>query len=519
MESELAKAEQPGMAIVPMDGSLFFNVSKFELAQRVANVFASSTMVPDHFKGNIGNCLIALNLAERMQCDPFMLLQNMYIVHGKPGIEAKLAIALVNASGKFTPIQYEFNDNKTACVAHANRTGSGEVCRSVPVTIQMAKDEGWMSKSGSKWKTMPELMLQYRSAMFFARAYCPEALLGMQSKEELHDTYDMTPGPGGYEIAKPDSAGDLAAKLEAIDEKPEPKKIAGQVPDENGNLAFDAKEHVVQHGTHNLSHTNTNGKYGDIMPDGERDVGKTQGADPKPDPEPKTKVTDYWDPLKAPIQMRYAGGKKERVMEALDKRGIGYSPTWPGPQLHAALLKNEAIRKTTAEYEAKAQAEQHTTSEAEGVAQREGINDDSPPQHANFDSGPAGYDEPASQPKHNTVIPAHESEEFLKNERKDTNPPEKAPENSNGGEPAPKYFHDIDELVGMPALLQDIYGEMAEKHQCMSEELSPKSVNSILKRRYPIQWERARQALGFSFIAQTDDAADRWNLDTIALVE
>ena len=203
-------------AVITNDGamSLFFNATRFELAQRVASVFATSDMVPQQFQKNIGNCVIALNLAERMKCDPFMLMQNMYIVHGKPGIEAKLAIALVNSTGKFSPLQYKYNEKKTACYAHAKRTGTGEECKGVVVSIQMARDEGWMSKKGSKWQTMPELMLMYRSAMFFARAYCPEALLGMQSREELYDagTVDMVPDGAGS-FAAEETTEDLAAKI------------------------------------------------------------------------------------------------------------------------------------------------------------------------------------------------------------------------------------------------------------------------------------------------------------------
>jgi len=165
-------------------GSLFFDVAMFSHIQRVAQVFAASTMVPAHFQGNIPNCVIALNLADRMGVDPFMLFQNMYIVHGNPGIEAKLAIALANGCGRFEPLQFK-HENKEQdgwkCIAYAKDIKSGKVLESAAVSIEMAKAEGWYNKAGSKWKTMPELMLEYRSAMFFARVYCPEVLLGLKT--------------------------------------------------------------------------------------------------------------------------------------------------------------------------------------------------------------------------------------------------------------------------------------------------------------------------------------------------
>lgn len=204
---------QEVQATFDRNASLFFDVAKFTHCQRVARVFAESTMVPDQFQKNIGNCMIALNLADRMQCDPFMLMQNMYIVHGKPGIESKLAIALINQSGKFTPLQFklEGNGDGRKCTAHAVHKETKEEL-SQTVSIQMAKAEGWTLKLGSKWKTMPDLMLQYRSAMFFARTFCPEVLLGMQTREELHDFIDLEKRDDGtYE--PPESTQELTERI------------------------------------------------------------------------------------------------------------------------------------------------------------------------------------------------------------------------------------------------------------------------------------------------------------------
>ena len=53
--------------------------------------------------------------------------------------------------------------------------------------MQMADAEGWTKKNGSKWKTMPELMLSYRAATFFGRMYCPDLLMGMQTADEVED--------------------------------------------------------------------------------------------------------------------------------------------------------------------------------------------------------------------------------------------------------------------------------------------------------------------------------------------
>ena len=174
--------------------NLFFEVDKFVHAQRVAKMLSTSTMLPEHFRGeaNIGNIMIALNYAYRIQADPFMVMQNMYVVHGRPGIEAKLAIAALNSSGKFSPLKYRFDEAEKGCIAYAKDLKSGEVCESVMVTMKMATDEGWIKNS--KWKTMPRVMMTYRSAMFFIRAYAPEVLLGMYSVDEVRELpIDITP--------------------------------------------------------------------------------------------------------------------------------------------------------------------------------------------------------------------------------------------------------------------------------------------------------------------------------------
>ena len=83
-------------------------VKQFEVMQRMANMYTTSTIVPDTYKGNVGNCVIALDMAMRMGCNPLMCMQNLYIVHGNPAFSSKFLIATINASGRFSPLRYEF---------------------------------------------------------------------------------------------------------------------------------------------------------------------------------------------------------------------------------------------------------------------------------------------------------------------------------------------------------------------------------------------------------------------------
>jgi hypothetical protein len=165
----------------------------FELMQRKAKMLAASSLVPKEFQSNMANCAIALNIAHRLKADPFMVCQNIDIIHGRPSFRATFLIAMVNASGRFSPIRFVLSGEgkQRQCVAMAKDLASGETVEGPVVSMEMAEAEGWSTKSGSKWKTMPELMLRYRAAAFFARLYAPDITLGMLTVEEAEDIATM----------------------------------------------------------------------------------------------------------------------------------------------------------------------------------------------------------------------------------------------------------------------------------------------------------------------------------------
>lgn len=163
-------------------------VASFELVQRQAKMLSSSTLVPKEFQNNPANCAIGLNIAKRLGADPFMVVQNIDVIHGRPSFRATFLIAMVNASGRFSPLQFRMTGEGATrgCTAHA-KTRDGEIVEGPEITMSMAVAEGWATKPGSKWKTMPELMLRYRAAAFFARIYAPDITLGMHTAEEAAD--------------------------------------------------------------------------------------------------------------------------------------------------------------------------------------------------------------------------------------------------------------------------------------------------------------------------------------------
>ena len=215
----------------------FGNLESFEFLQRSAKAFANSTMVPTAYQAVVtkgfgrnqkiednpaalSNCMIALDMAQRMDANPLQVMQNLHVIEGKPSWSSQFIIAAINSSGKFSPLRFDLewlgemdatystyewdNGNKVEqkhkvriknarCVAWATEKATGERLESAPVTIEMAVNEGWYSKNGSKWRSMPDLMLRYRSAAFFGRVYAPELLMGLPTSEEVQDVVMMDP--------------------------------------------------------------------------------------------------------------------------------------------------------------------------------------------------------------------------------------------------------------------------------------------------------------------------------------
>ena len=238
------------------------NLEAFELSQRIAKMLASSTLVPEQYRsvvkvkagkdsfGNmqyrdeenpngLSNCIIALNMANRMGADPLMVMQNLYLIEGRPAWSSQFIMAAINSCGRFSALRFDLEDlgeteveyqetvwenrqKKTitkkvtvknlTCVAWAIERETGERIESSKITMEMAVKEGWYGKNGSKWQTMPEQMLRYRAASFFGRVYAPELLMGLRSAEEEQDRIiDVTP-----DTATVSAQHDLAAVKKQI---------------------------------------------------------------------------------------------------------------------------------------------------------------------------------------------------------------------------------------------------------------------------------------------------------------
>lgn len=238
-----ALAVREKTAAVVSLSDVFGTVASFEAAQRIGRMLSTSSLVPDTYKGdgNIGNCVIALEMANRIGMNVISVMQNMYIVHGRPAWSSQFLISCINASGKFSPLRYmmegEEGKDSWGCRAWA-QDRSGEKLVGPLVSVAMAKMEGWYGKNGSKWKTMPELMLRYRAATLFARLYSPELTMGIMTADEVDDVRDMIPAAPASVVEPPpvpapgkSRLGARLAKAKKAEEAPAPDKEQEATPE------------------------------------------------------------------------------------------------------------------------------------------------------------------------------------------------------------------------------------------------------------------------------------------------
>lgn len=221
--------------------SIFADTQSFENAQRMAKALCTSDLVPDTYRGNIANTMIALELSQRVGVSPFMVMQNVNVIKGRPSWSSTFIISVINSCGRFTQLRFKIDGegDQLGCVAYAKDLKTGDVLTSPKITIAMAKAEGWWSKKNrdgketSKWQTMPELMMQYRAAAFFGRLYVSDILQGMQSVDEVQDfmdvSYEEVPGT-------PSPIADINAK---VSKKAKPKE---EPPVEEAKVVSDDDE-------------------------------------------------------------------------------------------------------------------------------------------------------------------------------------------------------------------------------------------------------------------------------------
>ena len=172
-KNEVAEVQQ---SVLTVPAEHRNELTDFAEAYKIGKVYAGSGVVPAAYAGKPNDCAIAVDMAARMGVSPLMVMQQLYVVKGKPSWSGQACMAFIRQ--RYSDVQVVYTGTRgtdsRGCYIQA-KSGSNTL-QGTEVTIAMAKAEGWISNP--KWRNMPEQMLAYRAGAFFARVHCPDVLMG-----------------------------------------------------------------------------------------------------------------------------------------------------------------------------------------------------------------------------------------------------------------------------------------------------------------------------------------------------
>lgn len=174
-------------------------ITDMRSAYKLAEVMCQAQVIPDAYKNKPADCMIAIDMANRMGVSPLMVMQSLYVVRGKPSWSGQACMSFIQSNPNFKDVMPVYigepGTDQRGCYIQATKVSDNTIIRGTCVTIAMAKAEGWTKPKKdtiSKWITMPELMLAYRASAFFARVYCPAVLMGVAVEGEIEDINQST---------------------------------------------------------------------------------------------------------------------------------------------------------------------------------------------------------------------------------------------------------------------------------------------------------------------------------------
>lgn len=181
-KNEVAEVQQ-SVLTVPVEHRN--ELTDFAEAYKIGKVYAGSGVVPAAYAGKPNDCAIAVDMAARMGVSPLMVMQQLYVVKGKPSWSGQACIAFIRQRYSDVQVVYTGTRGTDSRGCYIQAKSGNTTLQGTEVTIAMAKAEGWISNP--KWRNMPEQMLAYRAGAFFARVHCPDVLMGCCVEEEADD--------------------------------------------------------------------------------------------------------------------------------------------------------------------------------------------------------------------------------------------------------------------------------------------------------------------------------------------
>ena len=181
-----------------------------------ADVICKGSLVPQAYRGNPANVLIAMDFGRSMGLSPAESLYRITVINGKPTASAELIAANVRRAGH--RLRVSKDEKARSATVEIIRADDPDYTFSATWDMAKAQQAGLSGKDN--WKKYPLAMLTARAITECARDACPEALYGVvYTGEEMGG--DL---PQQQPQQRPAQQPQEAYSVEVVDGEPQPQE-------------------------------------------------------------------------------------------------------------------------------------------------------------------------------------------------------------------------------------------------------------------------------------------------------
>lgn len=167
------------------------NAADLTAQMNYAKALSAGSMLPESYRNQPANVLIAMGLGQSMGLSPAESLYRIAVIKGKPTASAELIAAQVRKAGHKLRVITEGTSVKATIVRADDPDFEHTVVRDMAWAQRMGLDKN------DNYRRQPETMLQWRAITACARLACPEALYGVaHTPDEIDDVPQTTSGLG-----------------------------------------------------------------------------------------------------------------------------------------------------------------------------------------------------------------------------------------------------------------------------------------------------------------------------------
>lgn len=232
--------------------------STFDQMMQVAEVLSHNELLPEHLRGKKKGgvfeeftevqrrsiCFSVVNAANLWGCNPFMLAEQSFSVHGKLDYSGAFYAALANTRGKLDQkLSHEFSGTgpDRRIVVFGRLQGEA-----TPRTATMTVFDGKRTGNAPTWETDPDQMLIYACSRRWVRRHCPQVLLGLTPEsEETPESVVTAPAVDAPKIEA--TKTDYTAAIAQAQDQERLKEIAGLIGADD-SISGDERQLFLQMG-------------------------------------------------------------------------------------------------------------------------------------------------------------------------------------------------------------------------------------------------------------------------------